>query len=102
MVCDWIERGLGTGHTAKLLNKELIKDDLELVGRTCVQEACLILEPEVIPIRKVAQGTNDAYSPWCRTSFNSCKQLAIRFGVLDLNVTDDLPMSDPIPGSKWA
>ena len=102
MVCDWIERGLGIGHTSKLLNKELIKDGLESVGRTCVRECYLRLKPEVIPIRKVAQGTNDAYSPWCRASFNICKQLAIRFDVLDPNVTDDPAMPAPIPGSKWA
>ena len=32
MVCDWIECELSLGHSTKLLNKEMIKDDLESVS----------------------------------------------------------------------
>ena len=100
MICDWIERGLGISQTTKLLNRELIIDNLGEVGQTCVRETYLRLKPEVIPIRKVAQGTNDAFSPWCLASFNIAKQLAICVGVLDHITTVDPIMPDPLPGSK--
>ena len=81
MVCDLIETGLGLAHTTLLLNEELRRDHKEEVGISCVREAYLRLEPEVILIRKVAMGTNDAHSPWALASFNLFKQLAISFGV---------------------
>ena len=97
MVCDLLERGLGIHHTTLLINAELKKDGLEEVGASCVRDTYYRLCPEIIPIRKVAMGTNDAHSSWAKASFNISKQLAICFGVLDPLVILDPPMPDPLP-----
>ena len=36
MIFDLIERGLGISHTIKLLDRELVTDNLGQVGQTCV------------------------------------------------------------------
>jgi len=97
MVCDLLERGLGIHHTTLLINAELKQDGLEEVGASCVRDTYYRLCPEIIPIRKVAMGTNDAHSSWAKASFNISKQLAICFGILDPLVILDPPMPDPLP-----
>ena len=94
MICDMLETGLGLNHTTLLVNRELVKDGKGEVGVSCVRDSYLRLCPAVIPIRKVAMGTNDAHSAWAVASFNIFKQLAICFGKLDPNTTPDPPMPD--------
>ena len=62
MLYDMLERGLGLNHTTLLLNRELVKDGQTEVGSSRVQDIYSHLNPEIIPIRKVAMGNNDAHS----------------------------------------
>ena len=94
-MCGMLETGLGLNHTTLLLNRELVKDGKPEVGVSCVRDSYLCLCPAVIPIRKVAMGTNDAHSPWAIASFNIFKQLAICFRKLDPYTTPDPPMPPP-------
>ena len=52
-----------------------------------------LLKPKKVRIQTIPQGTQDASSAWAKASFNLCKQLAIRFQVLD-PMTPDPPMPD--------
>ena len=102
LVCDLIERGLGLQHTTVLVNRQLVSENKSEVGVSCVRDTYNRLLPEVIPIRKVAMGTNDAHSAWAKASFNIFKQLAIAFGKLNPRVTPDPPMPDPPPPREGA
>ena len=85
-----------------LVNRQLLRDNKGEVGVSCVRATYNRLLPEIIPIRKVAMGTNDAHSAWAQASFNLFKQLAICFGKLDPRVTPDPPMPDPPPPRQQA
>ena len=72
------------------------------MGVLCLRTTYNRLKSEIIPIRKVAMGTNDASSACAQASFNLFKQLAIAFGKMNPRVTPDPPMPDPLPPMKGA
>ena len=62
IVCDILDRGIGINHATLLINLNLTNDGLQEVGASCVRDTYHRLFSAIIPIRKVAMGTNEAHS----------------------------------------
>ena len=95
IIADFLEEGLGLPEARYFVNQLLVEDGKEPVGLSTIRNTALRLKPKEIRVRTIPQGNQCAHSTWAKASFALCKQLAIRFGVLD-PLKPDPPMSPPL------
>ena len=63
----------------------------EIVSKTTILSNYHKMKPLMTKVVTVSQCSTDSSSPWARDRFRWKKQLAIRFGVLDLTKYRDPP-----------
>ena len=65
-----------------------------------IHKAYKPLNPQVLTVQKVSQGSNDPDKPWSKARFSFIKQLAIHFGKLDPTIVLDPAIPNVIKKTK--
>ena len=73
IIADFMDQGCGYRKIAKNLNKHLHTKNQLQPGVSCIRKLYLRLQPAIILIWRVPQGTYEPSSDWAQSSFNWVK-----------------------------
>ena len=77
IIADAMEAGFGITQTWEIVNQHRLQNGEEEVGRSCIYNAYLRLEPVVTPIKKRKQGSLSKDSEWAKAR----KELVLQFRI---------------------
>ena len=83
IIADCVESGLSIKRACYVLNEHLFENNEQTVGESAVHYLIKRLKPKVSIVKKRKQGSTDPNHKWSRIRFGFCKQLLVRFGVLE-------------------
>ena len=91
IIADLMEDGASISMAWMIVNSHREEQELTSLTRSAVYSCIKRLRPEVTPVTKLKQGSSDPNDPWSKARAGWVKQLLIRFGILVIPETEQVP-----------